>query len=295
MRSFRAAWDRLMRRPGATAVSTMVDHYNLGNEFYSAWLDPSMSYSSAVFRAGDDLESAQRRKYELLAELADVQPGDRVLEVGCGWGAMAEYLASALDCDVMAVTISSEQHAYVTDRMKRAGLDDKVEVLLADFRSIDGEFDRVVSVEMIESIDEAAWTDLFAVISRSLRPGGVAALQAITIDHDLHEDMVGRREFIRSYVFPGGALPSVEVLRRLGRSAGLDHMRLTSHGASYARTLALWQERFQRAWPELNSGLTHLDEPFKRMWHYYLAYCEAGFRSGRIDGVQVAYRKPGAA
>jgi cyclopropane-fatty-acyl-phospholipid synthase len=295
MRSARALWDRMMRQPGDTAVQTMVDHYDLGNDFYAAWLDPSMSYSSAIFEGEADLAAAQRLKYVRLAQLAGIKPGDRVLEIGCGWGAMAEYLAGELGCHVVGVTISREQHTYVVDRMQQAGLSDRVDVLLQDFRTIDGEFDRIVSVEMIESIDEAAWRDLYQVMARVLRPGGSAALQAITIDHDLHEAMVGRREFIRSYVFPGGALPSVDILRRLGRDVGLEDMQLTSHGPSYARTLALWDERFRAAWPSLRSQFPQFDEQFYRMWRYYLAYCEAGFRTGRIDGVQVGYHKPAPA
>jgi cyclopropane-fatty-acyl-phospholipid synthase len=292
MRTSRTAWDRLRGATGATAVRTMVEHYDLGNEFYAAWLDPSMSYSSGIFTNGDDLESAMRTKYERIAARAGIRNGDRVLEIGCGWGAMAEYAAGELGCSVTAVTISHEQHDYVVRRMKEAGLDDRVEVLLTDFRDIEGEYDRVVSIEMIESIDEAAWVDLYEVISRSLVPGGSAALQVITIDHDLHLQMIGRDEFIRSYIFPGGALPSTKILRRLGGAAGLEWIGLSTHGTSYARTLQAWDERFVAAWPEIAGQSERFDERFYRMWRYYLAYCIAGFRSGRIDGVQAVYRKP---
>ena len=236
-----------------------------------------------------------RTKYERIAARAGIQPGDRVLEIGCGWGAMAEYAAGELGCTVTAVTISHEQHDYVVRRMKEAGLEDRVEVLLTDFRDIEGEYDRVISIEMIESIDEAAWVDLYDVISRSLVPGGSAALQVITIDHDLHLQMIGRDEFIRSYIFPGGALPSTKILRRLGDDAGLEWIGLSTHGTSYARTLQAWDERFVAAWPEIVGQSERFDERFYRMWRYYLAYCIAGFRSGRIDGVQAVYRKPGVA
>jgi cyclopropane-fatty-acyl-phospholipid synthase len=295
MRSSRTAWDRLRGATGATAVGTMVEHYDLGNEFYAAWLDPSMSYSSGIFTNGDDLESAMRTKYERIASRAGIQPGDRVLEIGCGWGAMAEYAARELDCTVTAVTISREQHDYVVRRMTESGLDGRVEVLLTDFRDIEGEFDRVISIEMIESINEEAWVDLYDVISRSLVPGGAAALQVITIDHDLHLQMIGREEFIRSYIFPGGALPSTRILRQLGDDAGLEWVGLSTHGTSYARTLQAWDERFVAAWPEIAEQSDRFDDRFYRMWRYYLAYCIAGFRSGRIDGVQAVYRKPGAA
>jgi cyclopropane-fatty-acyl-phospholipid synthase len=293
MRTARKVWGRMRRDAGASAVRTMVEHYDLGNEFYAAWLDPSMSYSSGIFSNGDNLEAAMRTKYERIAARAGIQPGDRVLEIGCGWGAMAEYAAGELGCTVTAVTISHEQYDYVARRMKQAGLDDRVEVLLTDFRNIVGEYDRVVSIEMIESISEDAWIDLFEVITRSLTPGGSAALQVITIDHDLHTQMIGRQEFIRSYIFPGGALPSMKILRGLGENAGLEWVGLSTHGTSYARTLKAWDQRFVAAWPKIAQQSDRFDDRFYRMWRYYLAYCIAGFRSGRIDGVQAVYRKPG--
>lgn len=292
LRGVRAVWTRLTPAPNETAVATMVDHYDLGNDFYAEWLDLSMSYSSAIFEDGDDLAVAQQLKYRRIAAMAGLAPGHRVLEIGCGWGAMTEY-AAAMGCTVTAVTISSEQHSYVAQRMKEAGLDDRVDMRLCDFRDIEGTFDRVVSIEMIESIDEASWPPLFSVIERSLVPGGVAALQAITIDDDLQPAMWGREDFITSYIFPGGALPSHRLMRSLGEDAGLDWVGSTTHGPSYARTLAEWQRRFEAAWPAISERSPRFDERFRRMWRYYLAYCQAGFRSGRIDGVQAAYRKPG--
>lgn len=291
MQGARRWWRRF--RPGGPGMEAMVDHYNLGNDFYSRWLDASMSYSSARFADGDDdLLSAQQRKYDHIVELAGVQPGDRVLEIGCGWGAMAEHLAAGLGCSVTAVTNSVEHHDFAARRMKEAGVDDRVEIVFGDFRDVTGRYDRVVSIEMIESIDEAQWPDLFDVIERSLVPGGVAALQVITIDHDLHMEMIGRDDFIRSYIFPGGALPSIRILRRLGDHAGMEWVGFTEHGASYAKTLATWDRRFVEAWPRIAVELDGLDDRFFRMWRYYLAYCQAGFRTGRIDGIQVAYRKP---
>ena len=292
MRSARRVWGRLSMRPDGPAVKAMVDHYDLGNEFYAMWLDPSMSYSSARFAEGDDLEAAQRRKYRDIVALAGVERGDRVLEIGCGWGALAEHLAVEFDCSVTAVTNSARHHEFATRRMKEARVEDSVDIVLGDFRDVAGSFDRVMSIEMIESIDEQQWPDLYEVIHRSLNPGGVAALQVITIDHDLHEELIGRDEFIRSYIFPGGALPSIRILRRLGADAGLAWVGYTEHGASYARTLATWEERFAASWPRIESTLDGFDERFERMWRYYFAYCQAGFRTGRIDGIQVAYRKP---
>jgi cyclopropane-fatty-acyl-phospholipid synthase len=292
MRTSRTAWYRLAGKVRPSAVRTMVEHYDLGNEFYAAWLDPSMSYSSGIFTNGADLETAMRTKYERIADRAGIQPGDRILEIGCGWGAMAEYAAAELGCTVTAATISPKQHDFVVRRMKEAGLEDRVDVLLADFREIQGRYDRVVSIEMIESINEASWPDLYDVIARCLVPGGTAALQVITIDHDLHTEMIGREEFMRSYIFPGGALPSPRILRRLGDGADLEWIGLSTHGSSYARTLEAWDERFVAAWPEIVGRSDRFDDRFYRMWRYYLAYCMAGFRTGRIDGVQVLYRKP---
>lgn len=292
VRLFRTGWERLMGSPTDPAVSSMVEHYNLGNEFYATWLDKSMSYSSGIFTPGDDLESAMRHKYEQLVARAEIRPGDRVLEIGCGWGALAEYVAAEHGCNVTAVTNSREQHAYTTRRIQDAGLAAKVQVVLGDFRDIEGEFDRVLSVEMIESIDAGEWPELFTVIARSLVAGGTAALQAITIEDDLQDRMLRRGEFIRSFIFPGGALPSVRTLRTLGEGAGLDWMELSTHGGSYARTLAVWDERFVAAWPTIATRWERFDDRFYRMWRYYFAYCRAGFRTGRIDGVQASYRKP---
>jgi cyclopropane-fatty-acyl-phospholipid synthase len=292
MRTARTGWRRLAGETRPSAVRTMVEHYDLGNEFYAAWLDPSMSYSSGIYTNGADLETAMRTKYERIADRAGIRPGDRILEIGCGWGAMAEYAAAELGCTVTAVTISPEQADFVVRRMKEAGLEDRVDVILADFREIQGRYERVISIEMIESIEEASWPDLYDVIARSLVPGGTAALQVITIDHDLHTQMIGRDEFIRSYIFPGGALPSPRVLRRLGDEAGLEWIGLSTHGSSYARTLEAWDERFVAAWPAIAGKSDRFDDRFYRMWTYYLAYCMAGFRTGRIDGLQVLYRKP---
>jgi cyclopropane-fatty-acyl-phospholipid synthase len=291
MRGARRLWGRFRTHRNGPGVEAMVDHYNLGNDFYARWLDPTMSYSSGRFGDGDDLESAQRRKYDDIAELASISPGDRVLEIGCGWGAMAEYLAD-IGCSVTAVTNSAEHYDFAVRRMKEAGVNERVDIVHGDFRQVSGSYERVVSVEMIESIDEQQWPDLYAVIERSLVPGGRAALQVITIDHDLHEEMLGRDDFIRSFIFPGGALPSIRVLRQLGDDAGLEWLGYTEHGASYARTLAAWERRFLSAWPGIAAELDGFDERFRRMWQYYFAYCQAGFRTGRIDGIQVAYRKP---
>lgn len=269
-------------------VETMADHYDLGNDFYASWLDASMTYSSALFDPpGRSLEEAQAAKYDSIIELADLRPGMRVLEIGTGWGAFAHY-AAALGCSVVTVTISKEQAEYAEKRIADAGLADLVEVRFEDFRQVAGSFDRVVSIEMIESIDETLWPALFAKMSEVLTTGGRAVLQAITIDDRLFHSYRERRDFIQRYIFPGGQLPSIRVLDDLARRSGFDVDARKSFGGDYATTLAIWNDRFQAAWPALSESF---DERFRRMWSLYLAYCEAGFRSERIDVWQIGLRR----
>lgn len=289
----RSGWARFNRIAHPARVMTMGEHYNLGNEFYATWLDPSMTYSSALY--GDpteSLETAQRRKYQAIARRAGVRRGGSVLEIGCGWGGFAEYAATEIGARVTALTLSVEQEAYVRRRMELAGVSDLVEVRHLDFRHLSGTYDAVVSIEMIESVDETVWPELFATIAGSLEPGGRAAMQAITIQDDLYESLLRREEFIKRYIFPGGALPSLAVLRQLTAENGLEWVEAESHGDSYALTLASWSERFAKAWQRIIESSPRFDDRFRRMWEYYLAYCEAGFRTGRIDGYQIALAKP---
>lgn len=271
----------------------MGEHYNLGNEFYATWLDATMTYSSALHvDPTESLETAQRRKYQAIARRAGVRRGGSVLEIGCGWGGFAEYAATEIGARVTALTLSSEQEAYVRRRMELAGVSDLVEVRRLDFRHLSGTYDAVVSIEMIESVDETVWPELFATIASSLEPGGRAALQVITIRDDLYGSLLRREEFIKRYIFPGGALPSLTVLRHLTAENGLEWVEAESHGDSYALTLASWSERFAKAWQRIIESSPRFDDRFRRMWEYYLAYCEAGFRIGRIDGYQIALAKP---
>lgn len=283
----RRLWQRATRRRRAEIQSIGV-HYNLGNEFYEAWLDTTMTYSSAVFTEQDAaLDSAQIEKYRRLAKLADIQPDDHVLEIGCGWGGFAEYAASRIGCRVTALTLSTEQAEYARDRLKRAGVDDLVDVKLQDFRAETGTYDKVVSVEMIESIPADLWPQLFTTIRGTLRSGGRAAMQAITIAEDLYESLLRRHDFISKHIFPNGALPSVTTLEDLADKNGLETFQLAGYAPSYAKTLQLWRHQFEKAWPSLRGG--QFDERFRRTWNYYLAYCEAGFRIGRIDVHQIGF------
>lgn len=262
-------------------------HYDLGNAFYGAWLDRTMTYSSALFDTGaNDLAAAQTRKYEALAEAMDLRPEHHVLEIGCGWGGFAEYAAGEIGCTVTGITISHEQLAFARERMARAGLADKVEIRFQDYRDVDDRFDRVASIEMFEAVGEAYWPAYFGKIRDVLRPGGRAALQIITIDDASFDEYRRSADFIQRYIFPGGMLPSPSVLRARIAEAGLSITGSREFGLDYAATLRAWQERFLDAWPKIEP--LGFDEKFRRLWLYYLAYCEAGFRSANTDVTQIA-------
>ena len=257
-------------------------HYDLGNSFYDKWLDRSMTYSSAYFeRETDDLKTAQEAKYRRLAEMVGLKRGDRVLEIGCGWGGFAEFAASHYDVHITGITISQEQYDYAVARIEKAGLSDKVTLKLTDYRDVTEQFDKIVSIEMFEAVGEAYWPTYFSTFSRCLHQGGKAALQVITIDDAIFDDYKREPDFIQQYIFPGGMLPSVPRLDTPLKSAGLKLVEDNGFGLHYARTLKEWRDRFLAAWPEISD--TGFDQRFKRMWELYLAYCEGGFRAGSID------------
>jgi cyclopropane-fatty-acyl-phospholipid synthase len=288
-------WARALQRLGHLlrpnskrgARRNIARHYDLGNDFYASWLDPSMTYSSAVFeQPGESLEAAQSNKYRRMAELAAIGPNDRVLEVGCGWGGFCGWAAREIGCRVTAITISRAQHDYAARRLQAEGLAEKVDLRLQDYRDLDGSFERIVSIEMLEAVGEAYWPRYFAMLRDRLVPGGRAALQVITIDDALFEAYRKDVDFIQRYIFPGGLLPSPGRLREQVQRAEIDWRDCNSFGTDYARTLAIWRRSFEAAWPEIRS--LGFDERFRRMWRYYLAYCEAGFGTGRIDVLQAA-------
>jgi len=266
-------------------------HYDLGNAFYAAWLDPSMTYSAAVFADGDDLEAAQRRKYRRLAERLELGPDRHVLEIGCGWGGFAVTAAAEYGSRVTAVTISEEQYAYARRRIAEAGLDDRVEVRFQDYRDLDGHFDAVASIEMFEAVGEPWWPVYFEKLGDVVRPEGKVGLQVITIDDAHFEDYRRNVDFIQRYIFPGGMLPSPQALEAAAARAGLEIRERFSFGLDYARTLRAWAEHFAQAWPEIRR--LGFDERFRRLWSYYLAYCEAGFRAGTIDVEQTIFCRAG--
>lgn len=265
-------------------------HYDLGNAFYSAWLDPSMTYSSALFEDDTpDLTTAQHNKYRRLAEAIDLQPGQKLLEIGCGWGGFAEYAAKTYDAHVVGLTISQQQCDFARQRIEAAGLSDRVDIRFQDYRDERGQYDRIVSIEMIEAVGEQFWPKYFSQLRDRLLPGGLAGIQAITIQDRFFQTYRREVDFIQRYVFPGGMLPSPQILKSLGERFGVPVIRERIFGQDYAKTLATWRTNFRAAWPNLTP--MGFDDRFRRLWEYYLAYCEAGFRSGNIDVRQVVFAK----
>ena len=278
---------RLNRNSRRGSRRNIHAHYDLGNAFYEAWLDASMTYSAARFSAPDQsLEQAQRAKYARLASIMDLRRDQSVLEIGCGWGGFAEYAAREVGARVTAITISRGQHDYARRRIHEVGLAERVDIRLVDYRDVEGRFDRVASIEMFEAVGQEYWDDYFHTLRRVLKPGGRAGLQIITIREDLFDGYRRRPDFIQKYVFPGGMLPSEARLAPVIAGAGL-HLETTERfGQDYADTLERWGHRFEKAWPAIAAG-GRFDERFRRLWRFYLAYCEAGFRSGRTDVVQI--------
>lgn len=257
-------------------------HYDLGNEFYALWLDATMTYSSALFRDSQQtLRDAQTEKYRALAASTNIGPDDHVLEIGCGWGGFAEFAAREIGCKVTGITISNEQLVFAQNRIAMAGLSDKVDFRFCDYRDLEEQFDRIVSIEMFEAVGESYWPTYFEQVHNCLKPGGKAGLQIITISEQRFESYRKKTDFIQRYIFPGGMLPSPERLDREFASADLSLLAREDFAHDYARTLEEWRHRFLDVWPEVKA--LGFDERFRNMWEYYLAYCEAGFSTGSID------------
>jgi cyclopropane-fatty-acyl-phospholipid synthase len=280
----------LRRNSKARARANIAFHYDLGNDFYRAWLDPGMTYSSAMFAAGDTLQEAQERKIHALLDRLELKPGQRLLEIGCGWGSLAEIAARDYGVQVVGLTLSAEQKQWADNRIARAGLSERVSVELIDYRDLDGSFDAVASVEMVEAVGQDYWAIYLQTIARVLRPGGRAALQLISIREELFDAYAASADFIQTYVFPGGMLISEPRFQALAELAGLSWRDRAGFGQDYAETLKLWRERYDEAVAEgrLPSGF---DERFHDLWRYYLMYCEGGFRGRGIDVAQVTLVK----
>lgn len=270
----------------------ILAHYDLGNRFYEKWLDRTMTYSAARFdrTACGDLTNAQLEKYRALARHIDLKEGEHVLEIGCGWGGFAEVAAKEFGARVTGLTISDEQLAFAAARMQREGISDHVDIRLQDYRDVRGPFDKVASIEMFEAVGEKYWPAYFGKVAEVLKPGGRAGLQIITIRDDLFDRYRSRVDFIQRYVFPGGMLPSLARLDEETARAGLRRDAVDAFGVSYAETLAEWGRRFRAAWQDIR--VLGFDERFRRLWQFYLSYCEAGFRTGNTDVVQIALAKP---
>ncbi len=273
---------RLNANTRAGSRRNIAAHYDLGNDFYGHWLDETMTYSSALFESFDEpLALAQERKYQQLAKALDLQPDDRVLEIGCGWGGFAEIAAGEYGCKVVCLTLSAEQAGFARQRVEQAGLADRVEIRIQDYRDVQERFDKVVSIEMFEAVGEAYWPTFFDVLRACLKPGGRAAMQVITVDDDAFAYYRSHPEFIQRYIFPGGMLPSPSRFRQVLTDRGLTLRDATYFGPSYGETLRRWDAAFQENWHRIEP--LGFDQRFFRMWRFYLAYCEAGFDQGRID------------
>ena len=260
-------------------------HYDLGNSFFSQWLDKSLTYSSAVYQnSNDSLEQAQKNKYQKLIDLLEVKDGDKVLEIGCGWGGFSEYFAKNYNVTIDCITISKKQFEFTKNRISNAGLNNKVNVMFLDYRDLKEKYDRIASIEMIEAVGEKYLNKYFETIKRSLNENGSAAIQGITIRDDLFERYRSSEDFIQKYIFPGGFLPSLSFMKSLTKKNNLGLLKVNSYSDDYAKTLAIWRENFLKAWS--NIAPLGFDETFKRMWEFYLSYCEAGFKSKNIDLIQ---------
>lgn len=289
-----ASWMMHKLRPNTRNGSrkNIAEHYDLGNDFYAEWLDGSMTYSSALFTKGEnDLQAAQLEKYRRLCRTLEIKPGMTVLEIGCGWGGFAEVAASEFGAIVTGITLSTEQLAFAQERMKKSGLTDKVTLKLEDYRDTKGQFDRIASIEMFEAVGEEYWPVYFQTVRDRLTPGGKAGIQVITIADRFFADYRKTADFIQRYVFPGGMLPSPTRLREEVARAGLNLTDSFWFGRDYAETLARWQASFQAAWDKITGLSAQYDERFKRLWEFYLGYCEVGFDAGWTDVGQIVINR----
>ena len=260
-------------------------HYDLGNEFFSSWLDKSLTYSSAVYKnEKDDLEIAQRNKFQELINLMNIKNGNKVLEIGCGWGGFAEFLAKNYDVSVDCITISKNQYEFTKKKIFNSGLNNKVNVKFLDYRDLKEKYDHVASIEMIEAVGEKYMDQYFGTIKNVLNYGGTAAIQGIVIKDDLFKRYRANEDFIQKYIFPGGFLPSIEFMENLIKKNDLKLEKINTYSDDYARTLATWRKNFLGAWEKISP--LGFDEYFKRMWEFYLSYCEGGFKSRNINLIQ---------
>ena len=287
----------LNRNTRANSQKNIHAHYDLGNDFYGLWLDPTMNYSSAWFEGNTapsraDLAGAQDAKVRRALQQVGVQPGERVLEIGCGWGALAEMGAAEFGVSVTGVTLSTEQLEFARQRMARLGLQERADLRLQDYRDIqDGPYDAICSIEMVEAVGREYWPTYFQAVRRLLKPGGKACVQSIVIDDALFKRYIGSTDFIQQYIFPGGCLPCPSEFRREAEAAGLRVQEEFTFGQDYAQTLRLWRERFLAERTRILAN--GFDQRFMHLWEFYLAYCEAAFAMQNIDVVQYTLVRDG--
>jgi len=260
-------------------------HYDLGNDFFSTWLDKTLTYSCGIFNSSNEtLEQAQINKYNKLINMVKPRKGDKVLEIGCGWGGFAEHLAKNYDIKLDCITISRKQFLFTKERIRKAKLNKKVNVQMLDYRDLKSKYDVIVSIEMIEAVGEKYLNKYFNVIKENLLPGGRGAIQAIVIKDDLYERYKTKEDFIQKYIFPGGFLPSLKSLSKLSNQSGLKIEKYHLYGSHYSNTLQKWRESFLNSWDSISRQ--GFNQSFKKMWDFYFSYCDAGFKSKNIDLVQ---------
>ena len=268
----------------------IAKHYDLGNEFFSLWLDKSLTYSSAIFEGKkNDLENAQINKYEKLLELVKPKTGDKILEIGCGWGGFGEFIGKNYDVNLDCITISKKQYEFAKNRIFKNGLNEKVNIQMLDYRDVNKTYNSVASIEMIEAVGKNYLPGYFKKIKDSLKQGGIAAIQAITIDDKIYDRYKLKTDFIQKYIFPRGFLPSKKEILKLSDQNGLFFDKCNSYGLDYSNTLRIWRNDFQKKWSIISKQ--GFDETFRRMWNFYLSYCEAGFKAKNIDLIQFSMNK----
>jgi cyclopropane-fatty-acyl-phospholipid synthase len=277
--------NKVIKNTKSRSKDNIAKHYDLGNDFFSLWLDDTLTYSSAIFEdETKNLVEAQNNKYQKLIDLIKPNNGDKVLEIGCGWGGFAEYIGKKYDVKLDCITISQRQFEYTKERIHKCGLNEKVNIEIKDYRDLKGKYNSIASIEMIEAVGQNYLDSYFKTIKGNLSEGGKVAIQAITIDDSLFDRYKNKQDFIQKYIFPGGFLPNKNSINKYVSDNGLTINSYISYADDYANTLAIWKEEFNKKWNLIkNQGF---DLTFKRMWEFYLSYCEAGFKSKNIDLIQ---------
>ena len=277
--------NKFIKNTKSRSRENIAKHYDLGNDFFSLWLDKTLTYSSAIFdEQNKDLDQAQNNKYQKLINLIQPSNGDKVLEIGCGWGGFAEYLGKNYDVKLDCITISKKQYEYAKERIHNCGLNEKVKIEIKDYRDLNSKYNSIASIEMIEAVGQNYLESYFKTIKDNLSDGGKAAIQAITIDDSLYDRYRNKQDFIQKYIFPGGFLPNKNTINKLVSKNGLSVNSYISYANHYADTLAIWRDEFNKKWSLIKDQ--GFDLTFKRMWEFYLSYCEAGFKSKNIDLIQ---------